>query len=174
MKYINSLFCFVFYLFIAATSCRSKDLSDPGNKLTGKPETLLLRYIAWGCACANWVTEDNLIKYQDSGLADNVIFIEPASPELKFPVYLEAARHYFKVQGLFYVDEGYPKGTPESEEILDPAKVFRYTNIEVGNIPYEYTPEIDTTLILGYSANGCTCAKWTLFRNAEDMLKEYY
>jgi hypothetical protein len=174
MKYISIIFCFLFYVLIVVTSCRSKDLSDPGNKLTGKVETLQLRYIAWGCACANWVTEEDLKKYQDSGLADNVIFIEPSTPELKVPVYFDVTRHYIRVKGQFYVDEGYPKGTVESEENLDPAKVFRYTSIEVVNIPFEYPPEFDTTLVLSYSAIGCTCPQWTPLRDAVDSLKVYY
>jgi len=77
-------------------------------------------------------------------------------------------------KGQFYVDEGYPKGTVESEANLDPAKVFRYTSIEVVNIPFEYPPEFDTTLVLSYSAIGCTCPQWTPLRDAVDSLKVYY
>ena len=164
----------MFYVYFVGASCRSKDLSDPDNKLTGKVETLQLRYIAWGCACANWVTEEDLIKYQDSGLADNVIFIEPSSPDLDVPIYFDVTRHYIQVKGQFYLNEGYPKGTVESEEKLDPAKVFRYTSIEVVNIPFEYPPEFDTTLVLGYSNISCTCPQWTSRYGAADTLREYY
>jgi hypothetical protein len=110
---------------------RKKDMSDPSNTLTGKTETLQLCYIVWGCACANWVTPGDLEKYQDKGLSKHAIFLEPASPELELPPSFDPSLHMVKVTGQFYVRPDYPKGTEESEEQLNKAKVFRYTKMTV-------------------------------------------
>jgi hypothetical protein len=153
---------------------RKKDLSDPTNTLTGKTETLQLYYIVWGCACANWVTPEDLKKYQDNKLAEHCIFLEPASPELKEPLYFDPARHMIKVTGQFYVKPDYPKGTEETEEHLDKAKVFRYTKMEVFKKDLDYSPKDDTTLNLSYNAIECTCAQWTETKRASDTTREYY
>lgn len=153
---------------------RKKDLSDPTNTLTGKTETLELRYIVWGCACANWVTPAELEKYHDKDLDKHSIFIEPAKPELEVPLYFDPARHMIKVTGQFYTKPDYPKGTEETEEQLDKAKVFRYTSIEVKKLELHYPPEDDTTLTLDYNAIGCTCAQWSEVKVTADTAKVYY
>jgi hypothetical protein len=157
-------------------TARKKDMSDPTNTLTGKTETLELRYIAWGCACANWVTPEDLKKYNDNGLDKHSIFIEPAKPELEVPLYFDPSRHLIKVTGQFYVNPDYPKGTEETEEHLDKAKVFRYTAIEAKELPIEFSPKDDTTLTLSYNAIGCTCAQWsdTKFDNKPEKRELMY
>lgn len=161
----------ILFLLIA---CSSKDMSDPTNTLNGKTETLELRYIVWGCACANWVTPEDLRKYNDNGLDKHSIFIEPAKPELELPLYFDPARHFITVTGQFYVKPDYPKGTEETEEQLAKAKVFRYTSIEVKKLPIDYSPQDDTTLTLSYNAIGCTCAQWSETNSTSDTTKEYY
>lgn len=153
---------------------RKKDMSDPTNTLTGKTETLELDYIVWGCACANWVTPADYKKYQDKDLDKHTIFLEPASHELELPLYFDAARHMVKVTGQFYVKPDYPKGTEETEEHLDKAKVFRYTSMEVFKKDIEYSPKDDTTLNLSYNAIECACAQWTETKKASDTTREYY
>ena len=131
-------------------------MSDPTNTLTGKIETLQLYYIVWGCACANWVTPEDLKKYQYKDLDKHCIFLEPASPDLEIPLYFDPLRHMVKVTGQFYVRPDYPKGREETEEHLDKAKVFRYTKIEVFKKDIHYSPKHDTTLNLSYNAIQCT------------------
>ncbi len=140
---------------------RSQDLSDPTNTLTGKIETLQLEYIAWGCACANWVKPSDFEKYQNDKLKFLFIFIEPASKDLELPLYFDARRHTIKVEGQFYKRPDYPKGTEETEEKLDKAKVFRYTKLEVIEKLIRYSPKDDITLTLTYNAIACTCAQWS-------------
>jgi hypothetical protein len=123
---------------------RKKDLSDPTNTLSDKTETLQLYYIVFGCACANWVTPEDLKKYGDKDLGKHTIFLEAASPELELPLYLDASRHLVKVTGQFYLKPDYPKGTEETEEHLYKAKVFRYTKMEVLKKDIEYSPNDDT------------------------------
>jgi len=106
-----------------------KAISDPPNTLTGKIETLELEYIAWGCACANWITPHDYKQYQDRTLSAHCIFIEPAEKSLHIPDYFDPQLHLIRVTGQFYINPGYPEGTIQNEEHLDKAKVFRYTKV---------------------------------------------
>lgn len=106
-------------------------ISDSTNVLENKVQQLELEYIAWGCACANWITPKDMIKYQDSGLAKHCIFIEPADSTLEIPDIFQPVTQKIIVKGQFYVREDYPKGTIQTEENLDKAKVFRYTKIKI-------------------------------------------
>lgn len=155
---------------ISNKTINKKDISDPTNTLTRKTEILQLDYIVWGCACANWVTPTDFEKYQDDKLAEHCIFIEPANKDLEVPFYFAPARHRIKVEGQFYVKPDYPKGTIQTEEQLNKAKVFRYTKLEVSEKPIDHSPKDDTTLNLSYNAIACTCAQWsnTKFVNQPD------
>ena len=57
---------------------RGKVISDSTNILENKIERLELEYIVWGCACANWITQADRIKYDTNGLADHCIFLSCA------------------------------------------------------------------------------------------------
>jgi hypothetical protein len=153
---------------------RKMDMSDPNNTLTEKTETLQLYYIVWGCACANWVTPEDLEKFQDKELDKHAIFLEPSSSELELPLYFDPSRHFVKVTGQFYVKPDYPKGTVETEEQLDKAKVFRYTKIDVLKKDIEYLPKEDTTLNLSYNAIACPCAQWSDTKPTSDTTRKYY
>lgn len=138
-------------------------LSDSTNTLSDKIEELELEYVVWGCACANWISPEDRLKYEDSGeFEKHCIHIEAANPELEKQLkYFEVYRHRIKVKGQFYTKLDVPKGTVESEEILGKAKVFRYTKIEIIAVP-EYKPDTKVqTLKLHYNAISCTCAKWS-------------
>lgn len=114
------------------------DISDPSNTLTGKQETLQLSYIAWGCDCANWITDADAKKYHNlegDALAAHCIFLEPASKDLALPPNVDALRNDIIVTGQFYVKPDYPKGTFQGEEHLDKARVFRYTKLKVKRRP---------------------------------------
>ncbi len=142
-------------------SLKPKVISDSTNTLTGKTENLELDYIVWGCACANWVTPTDLDKYQDNKLAEHCIFIEPASDSMELPIYFDAARHRIKVKGQFYTRPDYPKGTVQTEEQLEKARVFRYTEIQVIDKPNFKPNSKVQTLTLSYNAISCTCAQWS-------------
>lgn len=109
------------------------DLSDPNNKLSGKIETLELRYILWGCNCANCIEINKYKKLDEKDtLSKHVIFIEPAEEKLKFdPAKFDIAKNSIILKGQFYVNPDYPKGTPEEEEPLRKARVFRYTEMKI-------------------------------------------
>ena len=153
-------------------AARKKDLSDPTNTLSGKTQTLNLEYIVWGCACANWITISDRKKYGAS--SKHCIFIERANPELKLPLYFDPSRHFITITGQFYTKTDYPKGTPEMEEHLDKAKVFRYTRIEVHKKDIKYSKKNDTTLNLSYNAIECTCAQWSDTKSITDTAQREY
>ena len=157
----------ILILFILS-SCSTKSdklksvLLGSSNTLTGKNDSLELCYIVWGCACANWVTPDDFDKFKDKELDKHCIFIEPVNDSLQLPIYFEPCRHRIKVKGQFYSEPDYPKGTVQTEEHLDKAKVFRYNTLEViENSSLEYLPEDDQILTLDYNAIECTCAQWS-------------
>ncbi len=111
---------------------RGKVISDSTNILETKIERLELEYILWGCACANWITPADRIKYDINSLADHCIFIEPADSTLLLPdSTFQYDKENIKVTGQFYLRKDYPKGTVELEEHLDKASVFRFTKIEI-------------------------------------------
>ena len=117
---------------VSLNPLRGKIISDSTNILEPKIERLELEYILWGCACANWITPADRIKYDTNGLAEYCIFIEPADSNLKLPdSTFQYDKENIKVTGQFYVRRDYPKGTIELEEHLDKAKVFRFTKIEI-------------------------------------------
>ncbi|MFV0529982.1 MAG: carboxypeptidase-like regulatory domain-containing protein [Flavobacteriales bacterium] len=109
-----------------------KDISDPTNKLSNKIETLELQYIVWGCACANWVETSKYAEYGKNGnLSKKTIFLEPENEELILPEKFNPFKNKVIVVGQFYIKPDYPKGTPESEEKLEKAPVFRYTEMKI-------------------------------------------
>ena len=155
---------------------KPKIISDSTNTLTGKTEILELENIVFGCTCADWITVADRKKYEDSGLAEHCIFIEPASTDLELPLFFSSLRHQIKVQGQFYVKPDYPHITVAGEEKYDKAKVFRYTKLEVTEKDIQYSPKEDTTILnLSYNAIACTCAQWSETKFASDTNKrEYY
>lgn len=115
--------CLVFLFFC---SCKP-------NTLENKTQTLELQYVSRACECANWAVPADIIKFADSGnlLSRHCIFIEPANKDLVLPDTFRFATDRIRFTGQFYEREGYPKEYILTEELLDKAKVFRYTKYEV-------------------------------------------
>jgi len=110
----------------------TKIIYDPTNKLIDKIEKLEVAYTVWGCACPQWIrTADLNSNDTTKKLIDFHFYLEPASKELKLPIYFDAFRHNLKIEGQFYEREDYPKGTVEMEEPMRKAKVFRYSKLDV-------------------------------------------
>lgn len=154
-----------------------KDISDPSNTLLPQVTTLDLQYIAWGCACAQWITAADYRKYENSDLASHCIFLEPANDSLsRLLNFFDASRHKATVVGQFYEKPDYPKGTIQGEEKLDKAKVFRFTSLRIGEkdeIPF--LPAEDTVMTFTFNAISCTCAQWSAVNaTGTKKEKEYY
>ncbi len=113
------------------------------NEIEDEVQTLELTYIAWACDCANWATHDIMEKYHDNdSLADNCIFIEPASSTLKLPDTLGWNGDLIRFTGQFYKEKGFPKRF-SSFENPNKARVFRYTEYDVIISNYKYS-RLDT------------------------------
>jgi hypothetical protein len=150
---------------------RLKIISDSTNTLTGKIESLELEYVVWGCACAPWITVSDRTKYGVG--VERCIFIEPADSSLQLPLYFDASRHTIQLKGQFYARPDYPKGTVETEESLQRAKVFHYTELKIRADRYTRAGN-DTTIMLRYNAIACTCAQWSFVENRKQTHKGDY
>lgn len=117
------------------TEVKYKIISDSTNQLEAKIQTLKLQYTLWGCACPEWITISDALKYSGTNaFFKHHIYIERATPSLYYPdSNFEFNKQKVIVTGQFYEREDYPKGTIETEEKLPKAKVFRYTKIKVTN-----------------------------------------
>ncbi len=116
-------------VLLILTAC---DYRDKGG-LKDEVLTLDLTYIPWACDCANWVTEEDIRRYQnneDDSLAVMSIFIEPASDDLALPDTLGYTNDRIRFTGSFYEKRGFPAGY-QSIERPDKARVFRYTAYQV-------------------------------------------
>jgi hypothetical protein len=108
-------------------------ISDSTNTLDKKIQTLQLQYTLWGCACANWITNTDAIKYKDSGFIQHHIFIEPVNDSLYTPAgdsTFDISTEKIIVTGQFYVKEDYPHPSYKMEEPMSKARVFRYFKIK--------------------------------------------
>ena len=108
----------------------------PANKspLENSTPTLTLEYIVWGCACANWITKEDYKKYQDTGsLSDHCIFIEPADSILQILDSTDFRLYNLRLTGNFYTEKGYPENYSKTEEVVEAARVFRYTAYKILN-----------------------------------------
>ena len=132
-------FCLILFSFFASCTNRQKEARTQNDyyptytkNLEGKIKTIDLRYISWGCACANWTDSKDYYKYLDSGrVSDIAIFIEPFDSSLRLPDTLGYSGDIIKFTGQFYKEKGYPKNYIKTEEEVDSARVFRYTKYEI-------------------------------------------
>jgi hypothetical protein len=84
--------------------------------------------VQWACECANWTT----YQYGDDieSLTEHSVFMEPAFWWCVLPDSALFSSKYFRFQGQFYLQKGFPKGY-ESQQDPPEAKVFRYFNFEM-------------------------------------------
>lgn len=111
--------------------------SDFPNELSEEIDTMEITYIAWACACANWLPEKyfdlNNDKLSETP-EDYCIFIEAEKEEMKIPdeYHLGGYQNRIRLIGKFYKDKGisrdYEQPTSQKPE---KARVFRYSEIEV-------------------------------------------
>jgi len=128
---MNRIILILTLIFLIFSSCFVE------NKLEEKEQVLELEYIAWACACANWVTTEDRERYENDensgdALSNLTFFIEEANKSLILPDTLGYANDIIRFTGRFYKKKGFPKGVrTEPEEHLEKAKIFRYTKYEV-------------------------------------------
>ncbi|WP_162304165.1 hypothetical protein [Chryseobacterium mulctrae] len=102
------------------------------------------------------------------------IFIEPENKNIELPIYFDPSRHRLILKGQFYVYPDYPKGTPETEEPLKKAKVFRYSEMKIIDIPKSFSKKEEKTFILNYDPIACECAKWFQSKYSENLNEREY
>jgi hypothetical protein len=109
---------------------------DYPTKLSKKRDTIEVTYIAWACACANWLPTHHLENpnYDTTENADDCIFLEADVGRLVIPDEFRngCCGNKIRLIGNFYLDEGisrdYEKPTSQKPE---KGKVFRYSEIEI-------------------------------------------
>jgi hypothetical protein len=110
------------------------------NKLEDKKQIITMRYIAWACDCANWVSQKDIAKYGNTDYLDKYcVYVEPATPELALPDSIGCSNDVVVFTGSFYKNKGFPKGY-KSDEMPEKARVFRYTRFKIVQSNYrEFT-----------------------------------
>ena|ERR1041385_356446 len=117
-------FLSIIFFFISCSG--NKKNGDQGNE-----EKITLKYITWGCNCANWATEEDVKRYTDmDSLADACIFIEPINDSLKLSDTLCYNGDVIEFTGKFYNNKGFPKGY-KMEEPASQARVFQYNKYRI-------------------------------------------
>ncbi len=109
---------------------------DYPYRLNNKVDTIEVTYVAWACACANWLPTNFLENpgFDTTDNAKNCIFLEADRSELIIPDEYRVGGNNNRIRliGSFYTDEGisrdYNKPTSQKPE---KAKVFRYTYAEL-------------------------------------------
>jgi hypothetical protein len=111
--------------------------SDYPKELTNKIDTIEIEYIAWACACANWLPN----KYFDLDndiLSENpenyCIFLEAEKEDLRIPdeYCFSGFENRIRLIGSYYKDKGISKDFMQStSQKPDKAKVFKYSEIEI-------------------------------------------
>lgn len=132
----------------------------------------------WACECANWATQDVIIRYQDTGkLSDHCVFVEPADTTLTLPDTLGYSGDIVQFTGQYYIEKGYPSDYIKGEQQVDKAQAFRYTSYKIikSNYRQSLADQIDSskylvnketlngqtkTLDVSYAVQACTCPHW--------------
>jgi hypothetical protein len=112
---------------VSLSSCGSK------GTIEGSDTTVQLSYIPWACDCANWITHEDYVRYENSAgdsLAWSCIFLEPDSGVAQIPDSILNIETSIEVQGSFYAGRGFPQGF-SSPEPVEAARVFRYSGYKV-------------------------------------------
>lgn len=146
-----------------------------GRCLVPKVDTLKVEYIAWGCYCPPWSTEEVRHKYSRNPdqRARHCIFIEPATPAQELPEDFvnNPTRFDVRVVGQFYARRAYPEGLLPYEA-GGWARIFRYTCYELEE-QNPFRPQDDMTLVVSYGAISCPCPQWAT-RPEEEPFKRGY
>ena len=111
--------------------------SDYPKELNSKIDTIEVKYIAWACACANWLP-NKYFDIDNDKLSENAenycIFLESEKEDLKIPdeYCYSDNNNRIRLIGNYYKDKGVSKDYMQStSQKPDKAKVFKYSEIEI-------------------------------------------
>lgn len=108
---------------------------DFPTELSTQEETIEVSYVAWACACPNWLptTVSNQPGYDTTDYAQDCVFLESADGKSEIPTELHKGGkgQSMRLIGNYYVDAGISRDYEQpTSEIPAYAKVFRYTSFE--------------------------------------------
>ena len=131
-------YTFIITFFLSVSSCGDAapiTFLDYSNNLEKKIDTIEVTYIAWACACANWINTDYFEKnpnYANMDYSKECFFIEAKNRDNKLPEKYHINGSVVRLIGSFYKDKGisrdYMKPTSQKP---DKSRVFRYAAYEV-------------------------------------------
>ena len=151
---------YIFFIHFIIGSLISCDFNSEGritkedypDNLKKRIDTIEVTYVAWACACANWLPTEFLEdpNYSSTDNADDCIYIEASNEKLKLPEEFELGGYNNRIRliGSYYKEKGISRDyiQPTSQK-PEKGKVFRYTEIEIIK-PYtiwDFTTEEPTT-----------------------------
>lgn len=135
----------IFFLIVSVSNCglistegKITSLDFP-KELSDKVDTIEVAYIAWACACPNWLP-DKYFDLDNDKLSKNpenyCIFLEAERDKLRISeqYYLQEDKKRIKLIGKFYNDKGISRDF-EQPTVEKPkyAKVFKCSEIEYLN-----------------------------------------
>lgn len=95
-------------------------------------DTLVLKYVIWGCSCPNWITESDYIRYENSAeLIKHCFYLESSGARSVPDNFSDPEHQLVRVIGHFSKDERIPAYLLDSEEPPSKARIFHFTSIEV-------------------------------------------
>ena len=150
------------------------DTTAPMNERT---DTLTLRRLEHPCPCANWITLEDITKYENTDSFEIMsLNLYTADTNLHQPFYFDPYRHLIIVTGHYYKPPYYTLVTmrPGGRTKKEPTKnrAFKYNTLKTILNPTEYTLKDDTTITFVYNAISCECAHWTNV-NEDPRLNDY-
>lgn len=111
--------------------------SDYPKELNSKIDTIEVKYIAWACACANWLP-DKYFDIDNDKLSENpgnyCMFLESEKENFKIPDEYchNNNNNRIRLIGSFYKEKGISKDyvQPTSQK-PSKARVFKYSEVEI-------------------------------------------
>lgn len=115
--------------------------------LNSGEDTLEVTYIAWACACPNWLPTQYLAipNYSTTENTGDCIFIEAANKKIRIPeaYHVGGNGNRIRLIGQYYEDEGISRDyIQQTSELPQKARVFRYRQVELVK-PYTIWENVD-------------------------------
>ncbi|MEO6851953.1 MAG: hypothetical protein ABI166_15025 [Mucilaginibacter sp.] len=114
-------------LFVKSGFASNRRCLATPNELENPSQIITVSYGSVACTCAQWIIQ-NGIKERE------YIFLEPATKKLIDAENIWNGKYLplkLKLTGSFFKQKGYPKNYHSEKGKPEPARVFRYTKIEI-------------------------------------------
>jgi|GEM_PF-6486676 len=113
---------------------------DYPKEIGQEPQNIEVSYVAWACACPNWLPKSvsNQPGFDTTDNSNDCIFLEAAEGAEKIPLVFHTGGRgtSIKLTGSYYTDKGISRDYIQpTSEIPAHSKVFRYTYFEPLGFP---------------------------------------